>query len=179
MIVFYCLFLSLEEKKIMQKDAFKTLFFVLSMILIVACSSQNNMYRLTKNYKPDDIDLYKQIVALDSAFFSAYNTCEVNLEKYSSFYADEIEFYHDNGGFMNSKKEIVDGTKKYVCGKVTRELIKGSIEVYPIKGFGAIEIGLHKFHNKEPNNVAKVGRFTVIWKKVNNDWKIVKVISLH
>lgn len=148
--------------------------------LFISCSHKSNTYRLTKNYKPDDLELYKTIVALDSAFFETYNTCDVNLEKYSSFYSEDIEFYHDGGGYTNSKKEIVDGTKKNVCGKVTRELVKGSIEVYPIKDFGAIEIGLHKFHNsQEPNSVASVARFTIIWKKINNDWKIVKVISLH
>lgn len=158
----------------------KILFIILSISLFVACSSKSNTYRLTKNYQPDDIALYKTIVSLDSAFFQAYNTCDLNLDTYSSFYSEDIEFYHDNGGYMNSKKDIVEGTKKHVCGKVTRELVKGSIEVYPIKDFGAIEIGLHKFHNsEEPNSTASVGRFTIIWKKVNSEWKIVKVISLH
>ncbi|ESU19829.1 hypothetical protein FEDK69T_30850 [Flavobacterium enshiense DK69] len=117
---------------------------------------------------------------MDSAFFEAYNNCNKDLNKYSSFYSDNIEFYHDKGGFMNSKQEIVEGTKKYVCGKVTRELVKGSIEVYPINNYGAIEIGLHKFHNKEePNGIPKIGRFTIVWKKENGEWKITKVISLH
>jgi Domain of unknown function (DUF4440) len=119
-------------------------FVLASMSLFLACSSKNNVYRLTKNYKPDDLKLYKTITDLDSTFFEAYNTCNVNLEKYSSFYSEDIEFLHDKGGVMTSKKEIVEGTKKYICGKVTRELVKGSIEVYPIKDYGAIEMGLHK-----------------------------------
>lgn len=148
--------------------------------LTVACSSKKNNYQLTKNYQPDNAELYHKIVALDSVFFTAYNTCETNLETYASFYDENIEFYHDNGGYMNSKTEIVEGTKKHVCGKVTRELVKGSIEVYPIKDFGAVEFGLHQFHNsEEPNSKPKTGRFTIIWKNTNNNWKIVKVISLH
>lgn len=161
----------------------KNLSFLLTLAsttLFLACSSQSNVYQLTKNYKPDDQKLYQTITELDSAFFQAYNTCDVNLEKYSAFYSEDIEFFHDKGGIMTSKQDIVDATKKNVCGKVTRELVKGSIEVYPIKDFGAIEIGLHKFINsKEPNSVPEVGRFTIIWKKTNNDWKIVEVISLH
>lgn len=155
-------------------------FVLASMCLFLACSSKNNVYQLTKNYKPDDLKLYKTITDLDSTFFEAYNNCNVNLEKYSSFYSEDIEFLHDKGGVMTSKKEIVEGTKKNICGKVTRELVKGSIEVYPIKDYGAIEMGLHKFHNsEEPNAIAEVARFTIIWKKENNDWKITKVISLH
>ncbi|CAM4291121.1 nuclear transport factor 2 family protein [Flavobacterium terrigena] len=156
------------------------LLFIVSIGLLAACSVKNNNYQLTKNYKPDDVALYNTIIALDSAFFHTYNTCEINLKKYAEFYDENIEFYHDNGGFINSKKDLVEGTKNNICGKVTRELVKGSIEVYPTKDFGAIEIGLHKFHNKrEPKSDPKVGRFTIIWKKTNSDWKIVKVISLH
>ncbi|GAA4768929.1 MULTISPECIES: nuclear transport factor 2 family protein [Flavobacterium] len=160
--------------------AFRFIVYIFITTILLSCSTKKNTYKLTKNYIPDDPALYDTIINLDKAFFDAYNNCDKNLNTYSSFYSDSIEFFHDNGGFMNSKQEIVAGTKKYVCGKVTRELVKGSIEVYPIKDYGAIEIGLHKFHNKEePNNIAKVGRFTIIWKKENNEWKITKVISLH
>ncbi len=149
-------------------------------ILILGCSSKKNNYRSAKNYQPDDIGLYNTIVALDSAFFVAYNTCDVNLDKYASYYTDDVEFYHDKGGFTNSKNELVEGTQKYICGKVTRELVKGSIEVYPIPNYGAIEIGLHMFHNNtEPDHKPTIGRFTIIWKREANDWKITKVISLH
>jgi ketosteroid isomerase-like protein len=158
----------------------RIIFILISITPFLACSTKNNIYRNTKNYKPDDQKLYETITELDSTFFEAYNTCNVNLEKYSSFYSESIEFFHDKGGIMTSKKEIVESTKKYVCGKVTRELVKESIEVYPIRDYGAIEFGLHKFHNsEEPNNVAEPARFTIIWKKENNSWKIAKVISLH
>ena len=172
-----------------MKTAFQTIemktitlfIFVLgSLLVITGCSSAGNNYRLTKTYKPDDLQLYKTIIGLDSTFFGAYNTCDKNLEKYASFYADDIEFYHDKGGLINNKQALVDGTQKNICGKVTRELVKGSIEVYPIKDYGAIEIGLHKFHNsQEPQVTPKAGRFTIIWQKLPNGWKIVKVISLH
>lgn len=158
----------------------KRITYILTTLILVSCSSKKNTYRLTKNYVPDDVTLYKTIVKMDSAFFDAYNNCDKDLNKYSAFYAENIEFYHDKGGFMNSKQEIVEGTKKYVCGKVTRELVKGSIEVYPINNYGAIEMGLHQFHNKEePNAISKIGRFTIVWKKENEEWKILKVISLH
>ena len=173
--------MKIEKLKLkIMKINLLTVFVLASMTLFLACSPKNNTYRITKNYQPDDEKLYKTITDLDSAFFEAYNTCNVNLEKYSSFYSEDIEFFHDKGGIITSKKEIVDGTKKNICGKVTRELVKGSIEVYPIKDYGAIEMGLHKFHNsEEPKAIAEVARFTIIWKKGNNDWKIAKVISLH
>ena len=81
---------------------------------------------------------------------------------------------------MTSKPELIAATKKNVCGKVTRELVPGSIEDYPINNFGAIEIGLHKFHNSaEPDAISRAGRFVVVWKSESNTWKIVRVVSLH
>ena len=144
-------------------------------------SSKESIFQLTKNYHPVDQLLYDTIVKLDSLFFAAYNTCSINLDKYASFYADSLEFYHDQGGFSNSKQHTVEATKKNICGKVTRELVKGSIEVYPIKDFGAIEMGLHVFHNNQepPPKHPKVGRFTLIWHYTENGWKISRVISLH
>lgn len=155
------------------------LLFILSSIFCLAQKEVAIDY--LKNYKPDDPKLYETIIKMDSLFFGYYNTCETNLDKYAALYSENIEFFHDQGGLMSSKQGIVDATKRNVCGKVTRELVKGSVEIYPIKDYGAIEIGLHKFHNnQEPAGTpSKIGRFMITWKKENNDWKIVKVVSLH
>lgn len=152
------------------------------LLSLVSCSTlKPNDYQLTKNYAPDNPELYQTIVKLDSVFFDAYNHCDTKFETYADFCADDIEFYHDQGGLSNSKKDILEGTKKYICGKVTRNLVPGSIEVYPIKDYGAIEIGLHSFsNNTNPSNEPKkVSRFTIFWKQVNGTWKIAKVVSLH
>jgi hypothetical protein len=131
-------------------------------------------------YTIDDQSLYDTILKLDSIFFHYYNTCDVNFDKHTAFYSDSIEFYHDKGGLSAIKADVVGGIKKYVCGKVRRDLSKGSIEVYPIPGFGAIEMGLHKFFNyQEPNAIQHPGRFTIIWQKTKDGWKVRKVISLH
>jgi hypothetical protein len=122
--------------------------------------------------------LYETVVKLDSIFFAAYNTCD--LDKQSDFYSDSIEFYHDQGGLMTSKKDLLEGTRKNICGKVTRELVKGSIEVSPIAGYGAVEIGMHMFHNnQEKNQVPHPSKFVMIWRNKDGKWSITRVISLH
>jgi ketosteroid isomerase-like protein len=155
--------------------------FALFLLLVSCSASKSNDYQLTKNYTPDNPELYKTIVKLDSLFFEAYNHCDTQFEAYANFYADDIEFYHDQGGLSNSKKDILEGTKKHICGKVTRTLVPGSIEVYPIKDYGAVEIGLHSFSNNTnpPDEPKKISRFTIFWKNTNGTWKIVKVVSLH
>jgi len=155
--------------------------FALFLFLFSCSSSKSNDYQLTKNYTPDNPELYQTIVKLDSIFFDAYNHCDTKFETYADFYAEDIEFYHDQGGLSNSKKDILESTKKFICGKVTRTLVPGSIEVYPIKDYGAIEIVLHSFSNNTnpPDEPKKVSRFTIFWKKTGDSWKIAKVVSLH
>ncbi len=131
-----------------------------------------------RKYKPIDQGIYDTILLMDKAFFDAYNTCD--LEKQADFYAEDIEFFHDKGGLMTSKKGIIAATKRNICGKVTRELINGSVEVYPIKGYGAIQIGFHKFYNnQEPNAESIASKFITVWHNENGNWKMTKVISLH
>jgi hypothetical protein len=151
------------------------IFIIASAFTNTACDQEKYIY------KPDDQKLYDTIVQLDSVFFAAYNNCTLLLDKYAAFYSDSIEFYHDKGGLSTSKKDVVEGTKKNICGKVTRELVKGSVEVYPIPGYGAVEMGLHMFHNNQEKQTGppKVSKFIIFWQQINNEWKIKKVVSLH
>jgi ketosteroid isomerase-like protein len=123
-------------------------------------------------------DLHQTIARLDSTFFHAYNTCDIPTQ--AAFYADTIEFFHDRSGLDTSKQRILENTKKYICGKVTRTLVPGSIEVSPLPGYGAVELGMHSFYNnQEPNAPSRPSRFMIIWRKTGEQWKITKVISLH
>ena len=161
-------------KKLLSHTFISTVVFVIAFTN--TASSQANY-----KYIPDDKKLYDTIVHLDSVFFAAYNNCTVQLDEYAAFYSDSIEFFHDKGGLSTSKKEVVEGTKKYICGKVTRELVQESVEVYPIAGYGAVEMGLHMFHNNQEKQTGppKVSKFIIFWQHKNNEWKIRKVVSLH
>jgi hypothetical protein len=58
--------------------------------------------------------------------------------------------------------------------------VKGSIEVSPLPGYGAVEVGMHQFYNREEKDaVPRPSRFIILWKKDQDAWKITKVISLH
>ena len=153
-----------------------TLFLIL---IVTSCQTDiKKQSNQTKEYVPVDQKLFDEIKMMDKIFFDAYNNCD--LEKQASIYANNIEFFHDKGGLMTSKDELIEATKKNICGKVTRELVEGSIEVYPINNYGAIQIGLHKFfNNQEPNAESKPSKFITTWQNDNGNWKMAKVISLH
>ncbi len=122
-------------------------------------------------------NLYQKIASLDSIFFAAYNNCNIQLQ--ASMFADSIEFYHDKSGLSTSKSDILESTQKYICGKVNRELVAGSIEVSPVPDYGAVEIGMHRFHNLVEKSVSKPSRFVIIWRNSGDKWVMTKIISLH
>ena len=61
-------------------------------------------------------DLDKAITTLDAALFDSYNRCE--LDKFSTFFVDNVEFYHDQGGLTLGRAALTDSVKKNICGKL-------------------------------------------------------------
>lgn len=165
----------MRHKCHVKKSSSLCFYLFVVVVSVSSCSTNTSNY----NYVPDDIDLYNTIVHMDSLYFNAYNTCDLKTQ--SDLYSEDLEFFHDKGGLSTSKSDVLEALKNNICGKVTRELVDGSIEVYPIKDYGAVEIGLHKFHNnQEPKGtVSKIGKFIMMWEYKNESWNITKVISLH
>jgi len=127
---------------------------------------------------PEDSALYQKILGLDAAYFDAYNTCDIDGQ--ASLLDDSLEFYHDQGGLSTSKAEILKSIRENICGKVSRSLVEGSVEVHEIKGFGAVELGLHRFFNREePDAESKPSRFVTVWKQDGDRWLMHRIISLH
>lgn len=124
-------------------------------------------------------DLYDTIYLMDSIFFEAFNTCDTTMSK--SLFTKDLEFYHDHGGLTNYDQNL--RSIIYRCNattKVRRELVPGSLEVYPIKDYGAIEIGRHRFYYRQVGEEEKLDgtfKFIHIWVHKNNEWKISRVIS--
>lgn len=52
-------------------------------------------------------------LALDAALFDSYNKCD--LEKFESFFDDDVEFYHDQGGLTLGKKALTESVKNNIC----------------------------------------------------------------
>jgi hypothetical protein len=122
-------------------------------------------------------ELDKAIASLDAALFDSYNRC--GLVKFESFFDTNVEFYHDQGGVTLGKTALTDSIKKNICGRVTRELVPGSLQVYYMKGYGAVEIGVHRFHHPGHEDTEPVGEGKSIhlWQYKDGSRKITRVIS--
>ena len=106
---------------------------------------------------PSTDPLYKTVAALDSQLYNAYNSC--NLDKLGSMVSEDLEFYHDKTGLAVGRKPFVEAIKNNICGKVHRELVSSTLEVYPMHDYGAVEIGIHRFTH--PSNTSKHWRSKV------------------
>lgn len=122
-------------------------------------------------------ELDKAMATLDAVLFDSYNHCD--LEKFSSFFADDVEFYHDQGGVTLGRAALTDSIKKNICGRVTRELVPGTMQVHYMKGYGAVEMGVHRFHHPGHEDTEGVGEasFIHLWQYKDGAWKITRVIS--
>ena len=157
-----------------------TIFYVLTITLLIAsCSTPSDINNKTNNYSPVSIGLYDTIVHLDSVMFNAFNTRDLN--KLITFFSEDLEFYHDLGGVTNYQQNLTAFKNTFESDrKVRREVIVSSIEVYPIKDYGSVEIGVHRFYATEKGQKEKLGseaKFVHIWKKEDSEWKITRVIS--
>ena len=124
---------------------------------------------------PHDSDLFKTIASLDRAVFDAYNTCD--LEKFASFFVDDVEFYHDKGGLTPGRQRLVESVKNNICGKVRRELVPTTLEVYPMDGYGALQTGSHVFCEMASKRCEGIARYIHLWQRKDGAWKITRVMS--
>jgi len=147
---------------------------LLAFVLIVGPASAQNVPELEKIQNQEQLE--KAITALDAALFDAYNKCD--LVKFAAFIDEHVEFYHDQAGVTLGREALTESVKKNICGTTTRELVPGSLQVYYMKGYGAIEMGVHRFHHPgHPEIGDGEGKFVHLWQYKDGAWKITRVLS--
>lgn len=147
-------------------------FYFLILILLVSGCSQLNAQE-----KKSDDKIFSEIAHMDSLLFNAFNHRDTITFK--KFFTEDLEFYHDEGGLTGYPHtiEFMRSTAKNNNG-LRRTLVPGSLEIYPIPNYGAMEIGSHSFcHLENGKQDCGTFKFVHIWKKAGNEWKIARVVS--
>ena len=132
--------------------------------------------------------LFKTLKANDSLLFEvSFNKCQ--LSAIENIMADDLEFYHDQGGITNSKDEFMNVMRNGICSpsnktKSRRELVAGSLEVFPLYKngslYGALQNGEHKFfesYNQKQETAGSIAKFSHLWLKDQDQWVLKRVIS--
>jgi hypothetical protein len=106
-------------------------------------------------------------------FEAAFVNCD--REKFRSLFTGDAEFYHDRDGAMTGPKV----TELRGCPRdegVRRVLVEGSLEVYPIRDFGAIQIGRHTF-TRDGEEGSEIAQFVHLWRYSGGQWRLARVLS--
>ena len=145
--------------------------FLISLLVTISVSAQE------KKVAPTSLELYKEIERADSILFQAIN--RQDMATFKAMFTKDLEWFQDNGGLIPYKTVFENfGNTFKNENKLSRVLEKGSLEVHPIKDYGAIQIGSHQFRHFE-NGKEEVGtfKFLMIWNKKDGQWKISRVVS--
>jgi hypothetical protein len=139
-----------------------------ALILVLAASVVN------AEDTPRSGHLFDELAAMDRELFeAAFVNCD--REKFRSLFTEDAEFYHDRDGAMTGRQV----TELRGCPRddgVRRVLVEGSLEAYPIKDFGAVQIGRHTF-TKEGEEGTETAQFVHLWRYSDGQWRLARVLS--
>lgn len=129
-------------------------------------------------------ELFDELAEMDRRLYDVvFNTCD--LDTLRSLVADDFEMYHDKSGMpAKSGSQFVQNIR-YLCDRrswgmdypAKREIVEGTLEVFPLDGYGAMQTGVHRFYREAGAQPVEVSRFTNIWKKDADGWKLTRAMS--
>ena len=137
----------------------------------------------------EDSELFKTLKTKDSLLFNVgFNECD--LTQFKNLTTDDLEFYHDENGVLNSNEEFATVMANGICKKDNpykprRELVEGSLEVFPLYSngilYGAVQNGEHKFYERfeGTEKAGSTAKFSHLWILENDQWKIKRIYSFN
>ena len=137
---------------------------------------------------PEQPALTEAISARDAEFFELFfEGCDP--ARVRTMIADDIEMYHDKGGFVWRGADGViadyakscEERKKPDAWRSRRELVRETLRVDPVPGHGAIEEGEHLFYERKgdgPEKLAGRARFVQLWTLgADGRWRLARIFS--
>lgn len=117
---------------------------------------------------------------MDSILFDAsFASCDA--AKANAIFADDVEFYHDEAGFAVGE-QVRENTRRLTAScpgarGITRIVVPGSLRVYPIEGYGAVQVGVHRFDERGAAT-STLAQFVHLWRFQDGQWRLARVLSL-
>jgi len=124
--------------------------------------------------------LFDELARMDSELFDAtFSSCDA--AKANAIFTDDVEFYHDKDGLSVGEK-VRENTRRLTAScpaahGVTRTVVPGSLRVYPIEGYGAVQTGVHRFDERGAAT-STLAKFISLWRLQDGRWRLARVLSL-
>ncbi len=159
---------------------------VLAPLAAFAQSKPEATVHLTPGAPPASPEVIATLAEKDRQLFDAVFNCKIDQLK--ALVADDFEFFHDKSGMAAGSGaqfigNVADGCKRESEGTnfhARRELVGGTMTVHMIGGYGAMQMGTHRFFalsKGKPDRLTETGKFIDLWKKDGDTWKLARVIS--
>lgn len=138
--------------------------------------------------KSSEAALFREIRTCDSLLFDVgFNRCDV--QQFERFLHPDFEFYHDQTGFIGSKKAMVKQVKQGLCKlnyRPIRVLDAASVKVHSLENngvlYGAMQTGTHRFYAVEGNQapyLTSTAAFNHLWLLTEHGWALSRSISYN
>jgi len=137
---------------------------------------------------PASKELFDELAARDAELFAAlFDRCDA--DHLATMVTADFEFFHDkHGQTANSREQFIGGIRQMCEGqkagtnyRARRELVPGTLEVYVLNNYGAVQFGEHRFYKLtrgKPEELVETGKFVDLWKKEEDGvWRLARVIS--
>ena len=118
--------------------------------------------------------LFDELAEMDSVLFTAaFVDCDA--DKFRALFTEDAEFYHDRAGpTYGEQARTLNGCP--ADNGVRRVLVPGSLRVYPMANFGAIQTGEHWFV-EQGATTSTLAKFVTLWRRVDGEWLMARVLS--
>ena len=122
------------------------------------------------------LPLQTEIRAMDDSLSAGFNAHNVNT--LMSLFATDLEFYHDTQGLQDYQAVSAGFRSVFASNTDIRRERVSAPEVYPVRGYGAIEVGAHRFcHTEGGRQDCGTFKLVQVWRREISGWKIARVVS--
>jgi ketosteroid isomerase-like protein len=120
--------------------------------------------------------LYDEILRMDDSLTAAFNGHDAGA--LMALFAPDIEFYHDKDGLQRYDAVNAGFRSLFAQHNDMRRERVGTLEVFPVPGWGAIEIGAHRFcHAENGTRICGTFQFVQLWRQGAGKWRLARVVS--
>src|SRR5207237_6418756 len=106
---------------------------------------------------PPQPALTEQIARADADLFDLFFVEPCDEPRFRAMLTDDLEFYHDKDGFVARSGDAFAADYRKNCTsradpatwRSRRELVRSTLRVDPIPGWGAMEVGEHLFYERK------------------------------
>lgn len=121
--------------------------------------------------------LRAEVMAADQRLFGAFN--HQDADTMAQIFSPRLEFFHDKDGLSDHAQTMRQLRSNFARGvQPRRELVEGSVEVWPAGDFGAMQTGAHRFC---PGQGSAAGcqtfRFAHVWARTPQGLQLLRVLS--